>query len=205
MSDSSTPIAFINNKGGIKSKKRNETAKEIWLWCFKNNSFISAAHIPGKHNIEADKFSRKANNNTEWQLNPKIFIEVTNKFGYPEIDLFATRINTQLQNYVSWSCEPEAKAVDSFLTDWGKQFSYIFPPFSLLGKVTSKVWRDKAHCIVIIPKWTTQCWYPVIMEMAISEITIKPAPNNLLLPQDKKKLHPLHQTLTLAAVLIQWK
>ena len=70
------------------------------------------------------------------QLNPKIFIEVTNNFGYPEIDLFATRINTQLQNYVSWSCELKAKAAEDFLTDWGKQFSYIFPQFSLLGKVT---------------------------------------------------------------------
>ena len=105
-----------------------------------NNFFISAAHIPGKHNIEADKFSKKSDNNTEWQLNPKIFIQFTNKIGCPEIDLFATRINTQLQNYVSWSCEPEAKAVDAFLTDLGKQFSYIFPPFSLLGKVTSKIW-----------------------------------------------------------------
>ena len=89
-------IAFINNKGGIKSKKCNEIAKEIWLWCFRNNSLISAAHIPGKHNVEADKFSRKFNNNTEWQLNPKIFTKVTNTFGYPEIDVFATRIDTHL-------------------------------------------------------------------------------------------------------------
>ena len=85
----------------LSRKKCNELAKEIWLWCFKNNYFISAAHIPGKHNIEADKSSRKSNNSAEWQLNPKIFIEVTNKFGYPEIDLFATRINIQLQNHVS--------------------------------------------------------------------------------------------------------
>ena len=48
-----------------------------------------------------------------------LFIEVTNKFGYPEIDLLATKINTQLQNYVFRSCKPEAKAVDAFLTDWG--------------------------------------------------------------------------------------
>ena len=86
MSDSSITFAYINNKGGIKSKKCNEIAKEIWLWFFKSNSFISAAHIPGKHNIEADRFSRKFNNNAEWKLNPKIFIEVTNKFGNPEID-----------------------------------------------------------------------------------------------------------------------
>ena len=205
MSDSSTAIAYTNNKGGIKSKKYNEIVKEIRLWYFKNNSLISATHIPGKHNIEADKFSRKLNNNTEWQLNPKILAEVINTFGYPEIDIFATRINTQLQNYGSCSCEPEAKAVDAFLTDWGKQFSCIFPPFSFLGKVTSNMWREKARRIVIIPKWTTQYWYPVIMEMAISEITIKLAPDSLLLPQDKRKLHPLHKNLTLAAVLIQWK
>ena len=94
MLDSSTAIAYINNKGGIKSTKCNEIAKEIWLFCFKNNSLISAAHIPQIHNIETDKFSRKFNNNTKWQLNPKIFIEVTNKFGYLKIDLFAKRINT---------------------------------------------------------------------------------------------------------------
>ena len=56
MSDSSIAITYINNKGSIKSKTCNEIAKEIWSWCFKNNSFISVACIPGKHNIEADKF-----------------------------------------------------------------------------------------------------------------------------------------------------
>ena len=45
----------------------------------------------------------------------------------------------QLQNYVLWSCEAEDKAIDAFSTDWGKQYSYMFPPFSLLGKVLSKI------------------------------------------------------------------
>ena len=57
MSDSSTAIAYINNKGGIESKKCNDLAKQIWLWCFKNNSFTSAGHIPGKRNIEENEFS----------------------------------------------------------------------------------------------------------------------------------------------------
>ena len=35
MSDSSITFAYINNKGGIKSKKCNEIAKEIWLWFLK--------------------------------------------------------------------------------------------------------------------------------------------------------------------------
>ena len=32
------------------------------------------------------------------------------------------------------------------------------------------------------------------MEMTISEITIKPAPDSLLLPQDQRKLHPLQES-----------
>ena len=94
------------------------------LWCFKTTSYISAAHIPGKHNIEADQFSRKCDNKTEWKLNLDMFIELlisvaakkwcfyNNK--YTIIKRITTRINIQLQNYVSWSCKPDAKSVDAF-------------------------------------------------------------------------------------------
>ena len=34
------------------------------------------------------------------------------------------------------------ETVDAFLTDWRKQFSYLFSPFILLGKVTSKICRE---------------------------------------------------------------
>ena len=45
--------------------------------------------------------------------------------------------------------------------------------------------------------------HPVVMETAVRAVTIKPAPKNLLLSQDKKKVHLLHKNLTLATVLIQ--
>ena len=102
MSSSSTAIAYINNKGGIISKKHNKIAKEIFLWCFKNNSFISAAHMPGKRNIEEDKFSRKFYDNAEWKLNTEIYIEVTKKFGDQEIDLFVTRIDVSTTSKLSF-------------------------------------------------------------------------------------------------------
>ena len=37
------------------------------------------------------------------------------------------------------------------------------------------------------------------------KITIKPAPNNLQLPQDKQKQHPLYKNLTLTGDLTNWK
>ena len=42
----------------IKVVLSSKNAKEIWLRFFNSNSFISAAHIAGKHNIEPDRFSR---------------------------------------------------------------------------------------------------------------------------------------------------
>lgn len=43
VSDSSTEIAYINNKGGINSEKCNDISKEIWLWCFVDN-YMCRAH-----------------------------------------------------------------------------------------------------------------------------------------------------------------
>ena len=61
---------------------------------------ISAAHILGKEHFEADKNSRKFQDATEWQLNPKIYKAVCDTFGTPEIDLFASRINRQTVKYI---------------------------------------------------------------------------------------------------------
>ena len=75
--------------------------------------WLSAAHIPGTVNIEADKQSRVIVDGTEWKLNPALFQKIVEKFGKLVIDLFATRINKQLGRYVSWHPEPEAMAVNA--------------------------------------------------------------------------------------------
>ena len=55
MSDSTTAISYINRNGGLKSNECNKIAKEIWIWCTSRDLHISAAHIPGKDNFQADK------------------------------------------------------------------------------------------------------------------------------------------------------
>ena len=101
--------------------------------------WISAAHIPGKDNIEADHQSRILQDATEWKLHPELFQKIVDKFGKPDIDLFASRINRQLKSYVSWHPEPEAMAVNAFSLTWNNKFFYMFPPFSLVGQVLAKV------------------------------------------------------------------
>ena len=80
----------------------------------------------------------------------------------PEVDLFASRLNKKLQNYVSWQPDPKAVAVDAFTLNWAIQRFYAFPPFSLLTKIVQKVQEEAAEGILIVPWWPTQPWYPVV-------------------------------------------
>ena len=55
---------------------------------------------------------------------------------------------------------PKTIATDAFSIKWNTEFYYIFPSFSLLGKVTAKICRDKTKAIIVMSKWPTQHWYP---------------------------------------------
>ena len=44
--------------------------------------------------------------------------EIVSTFGKPNINLFASRINHQLSNYIFWRLDPGAKAVDAFSINW---------------------------------------------------------------------------------------
>ena len=131
--DNTTAVAYINHMGGSKSFRCNFLVKQMWEWCITRNIWISAAHIPGRDNTIADQQSRKFNDQTEWMLNKQVFKEIVSRFGTPDADLFASRLNTQLPTYVSWRPDPGAVATDAFSLDWGPIFFYAFPPFCQIG------------------------------------------------------------------------
>ena len=66
--------------------------------------YITAAHIWGHKNINADRESRKLSYGLEWMLCPKSF--------NPEADMFASNINHQFCTYFSYKADPKAKAAD---------------------------------------------------------------------------------------------
>lgn len=102
----STTVAYVNAMGGTKSPGCNQIAYDIWDWCVNNNSWLTATHIPGNENTKADKVFRLFNDRTEWTLKREIFSHITTHWGTPEIDLFATRLNTQLPKFVAWKPDP---------------------------------------------------------------------------------------------------
>ena len=150
--------------GGTK-EKCNKLALKIWYWCYKNNNWISSAHLPGKDNIIADKESRSIHDNTKWKLNPILFTCICQRWGTPTIDLFASRLNHQVEKYVSWKADPGAVAVDAMSTDWSSDFFYAFPPFNMIGRVLRKIEEEGAEGIIVVPYWPTRSWFAKLMNM----------------------------------------
>ena len=78
----------------MKSEKCNQLAVEIWKWCISKKLYISAEHVRGVNNVEADYISRNQNNSGEWSLCQITFEKIKEFFDIiPTLDLFASRIN----------------------------------------------------------------------------------------------------------------
>jgi hypothetical protein len=127
--DNTTNVSYINKYGG-KTQILDELAREIWLWCLERKITISAVHLPGTTNQEDDTLSRSFNDDLEWSLCNKVFSKIQKAFPGISIDLFASRLNKKLENYVSLRPKPTAIAVDAFTLSWSDASHYIFPPFS---------------------------------------------------------------------------
>ena len=204
--DNTTAVAYINHMGGSHSVPCNDTTRDIWLWCIERRIWLSAAHIPGVLNVEADRESRIFSDQTEWRLDTLVFEAVTDRLGLPNIDLFASRLNFQCKTFVAWHPDPEAFAIDAFKVNWTYLNFYAFPPFSLIPRVLQKICEDQADGILIAPCWPTQSWFPRLLRMLTQPPILLPRkPDLLTLSHDRLQRHPLRAKMELMACQLSGK
>ena len=201
--DNLTAIAYINKMGGTHSQEHNHVSQQIWEWAIAQDIRLSVAYIPGDSNVVADFHSRCFHENKECALKETVFALLKHTYGSPGIDLFASSKNAKIPLYISWLPDPNAYAVDAFTFSWQDLNFYAFPPFSLLPRVLAKIIQAKATGILIIPKWTTQSWFPLVLTLLIQyPRVISPCRDLLYLPHQPRVVHPLHKKLSLLAVLL---
>lgn len=197
--DNTTALACVNRMGSIQHKSLNDLSRKIWKFCENRNLWIFASYIPSSNNSEADRASRVLRSDTEWSLNNKIFDSIVEKFGAPDIDMFATYLNNKCDRYVSWYKDPAAEAVDGTFT------FYAFPPFALLLTTLQKIATDKATGILVVPYWKSQSWYPLFTKMIVDQPIFFGPNNDLLSCPYSNAPHPLSKDLTLVAALLSGK
>jgi ribonuclease HI len=198
--DNTTAVNYINSMGGIKSPVCNNISVDIWTWCISRNIWLTCTHIAGSDNIEADAASRCFKDHLEWKLDTNIFQHICNRWGKPDIDMFASRLNAQLPVYCSWKPDPNCTYVDAFTLNWNTvNHIYFFPPFSLIGRCLQKVRQEKAKGIVIAPLWPTQPWFTRLLELLVDTPVIICKKKGLLTLPHTNQEHPLTKKLQLIA------
>ena len=133
--DNTTVVAYINKEGGMKSGSLCALMWRILSWCTRQQVTLRARHIPGRLNVIADKLSRLGQTiQTEWSLHPAVFQAVCSRWHQPQVDLFATRFNNKLPQFVSPVPDPQAWAVDALKSLLGGPGPIRLPTGSHLGQ-----------------------------------------------------------------------
>ena len=104
--DNQTAVFYMNRMGGTHSPVLSRLAIQLWRWCLERNLSITAEHLQGVDNCVADEESRAVQSTAEWQLQHSTFQQILATLGSCNIDLFATRLNAQLSQFMTWRPDP---------------------------------------------------------------------------------------------------
>ena len=124
---------------------------------------MTTCHIPGKSNVIADRESRQfSKQDAEWMINKDILNKALSRLHFfPDIDLFASRLNHQFVKYCSLRPDPNPMIIDAFTFSWNDKKFYCFPPFSCILPVLQKIQQDEATKL----NWLTQPGFQILTKM----------------------------------------
>ena len=138
--------------------------------------------MPGKSNILADQLSRLSKPIwTEWCLDQAVCNLVLSVTGYPNIDLFATRLNNRLSVYVSPIPDDRALAIDALSMNWDQIHAYAFPQFALIRAIISKIHQHQCKIVLIALFWPKASWFQELLRLLVAPPIRLPVKQHLLI------------------------
>jgi hypothetical protein len=187
--DNSTVVSYINRQGGTHSSALCALTEELLMFLHKYGVTLKANHIPGCRNVLADALSRSGKIiSTEWTLHPEAFRQICSLWGLPQLDLFATRYNNLLPEFVSPYPDEKAVAVDALSLDWEGFVAYAYPPTVLIPKVLEKIRVSTARVLLIAPAWPARAWFPALLEL-LEDVPWRLPPWQKLLRQPRSSVY----------------
>ena len=182
LTDNQSVLWLINKSGGKPTQV--ETVVESFLReAEQRNIVLQASFVPGVENL-ADAPSRRPLDRSDWRLNLSVSKLIMEKWFVPDIDLFATRVNKQVDKFLSWFPDQEAEGTDALKVTWVWPRMWANPPFKLVGRVLHKLLEcsPQALLILIAPEWKTAPWWPLLLSLHQDRIPLGSS-TNLFEPQ----------------------
>ncbi len=101
----------------------------------------------------------------EYAVRGEIVEQIVLHFGRrPDRDAFADAGNARFER---WYGPGSVEGEDAFERDWGEELLWINPPFNMFNKVLDKIQSDRAHAILIIPRWSARVFLRRAWGMAV--------------------------------------
>lgn len=125
--DNATVVYSINNMGSEDFYHMSQRWEKLGVCVVMRINFIMSVHILG--------MSRSSEKRPGWKLNELYFHSVPSHFrSSPSVDLFASRINTQIPRLFPYQLNPNAEVSNAFIINWHTIDFYYFPTFLVLEK-----------------------------------------------------------------------
>ncbi len=112
-------------------------------------------------NVLADKLLRWVDLD-DWAISDELFVWLTDKFGMPDVDQFASNKNNKLPRFNSQFLCPNLEEVNALAQDWSGMFSWLVPPPILIPRILEHLQKCRVRAIMVAPFWPSNCFWPFL-------------------------------------------
>ena len=128
-------------EGSTRDKWLCKRVVRLHLLLQDQDTIVIPVYIRSAQHIHADYVSRNRRL-PDWHLAQELAKKIFNTWGWPEIDLMATRQSAQIGAYFSALVDQDAAGTDALVMNWN-QFSraYVFPPPVMLELILNKMFQ----------------------------------------------------------------
>ena len=146
-----TALSYLLKMVGKYNRGLQHISNSIWNNLFIKQIAMFVEYLPSALNVFADWESQNAKCNSEWQLDVSVFQDIVTHNGQPALDVFASRFFHQFPQYMVQNPHPGSIETDAFMNSWHREYSFPFPPFSLISWVLRKILTEKINHLIIVP------------------------------------------------------
>jgi len=142
-------------------------------WCQDHRVTLIPIYLSTSLNYQADWLSRgKALQ--EWQLSFWAYRVICNRWGCPQVDLFASQFSAKTRDYFTLDrSDDRSLGCNAMVQTWPESFLYAFPPTFLISQVLQRFPLNQ-RCVLILPLWHQASWYTTAQNLARDSIIFRP-------------------------------
>jgi Reverse transcriptase (RNA-dependent DNA polymerase)/DNA N-6-adenine-methyltransferase (Dam) len=179
--EDNTVTQAILGRWSSRSRVLFQEFRLLWQFMDQHGIILQVERVASADNL-ADAPSRFIDH-SDYKLHHKIFQRLERLYGPHDIDLFASNLNAQLPCFFSQFHCPGSSGVNSLIHTWHGSNCYANPPFDAdtLLSVVQKIAQERCAITLVVPYWTAQPWWQLLMEMAVDMVFL-PRTHNLFTP-----------------------